>query len=74
MEGETLTHIRNIGPTDHVTVCGMDGHDTGLGQEVLPLKRGEKMNCSNCLVFYQNRRQLSISKSWLEKPINQTDK
>ncbi|MCG9657619.1 hypothetical protein [Vibrio mediterranei] len=23
--GEATVHIRNIGPTDHASVCGMDG-------------------------------------------------
>ena len=68
MEGEIHTHIRNIGPSDHVTICGMDGYDTELGQEILPLKHGEKMNCDQCLFYYQNRKGLDISKAWLEKP------
>ncbi len=64
--GETLVHIRNIGPTDHSSVCGMDGGVAGSEQEIVPLKRGDKMNCSRCKVYYENRQGLSLNKAWLE--------
>ena len=63
---DALVHIRNIGPTDHVTMCGLDGHDPSLGQGILKLKRGDKMNCPTCNEFYVNRRGLNINKQWLE--------
>lgn len=62
---ETLVHIVNIGPTDHVSICGMDGGIAGGEHEILPLKRGDKVNCSVCLGFYENRKGLNLSKSWL---------
>ena len=65
-EGETLVHIKNIGPTDHLTVCGLDGEDDALGQAALPLERGDKMNCHICRIFYDNRKGLNISKRWLD--------
>lgn len=64
---ETLVHIRNIGPTDHVTVCGMDGGYAGDEHKVIPLERDDKMNCPQCLTFYENRHTLNLNKSWLEK-------
>lgn len=63
---ETLVHIRNIGPTDHVSICGMDGGISDHEQEVLPLKRGDKMNCDACRTYYENRHGLNLNKAWLE--------
>lgn len=64
--GETLVHIRNIGPTDHVSVCGMDGGVTGGEHEVVPLQRGDKMNCPQCRTYYNNRQGLNLNKTWLD--------
>ncbi len=63
---ETLVHIRNIGGSDHVSICGMDGGVSGDEHEQLPLKRGDKMNCSVCRTYYENRHGLNLSKAWLE--------
>ncbi len=64
--GETLVHIRNIGPTDHVSICGMDGGVSGSEHETLPLNRGDKMNCSQCRIYYDNRQSLNLNKAWLD--------
>ncbi len=64
-EGEVHVHIQNIGPTDHVTICGLDGDDPGLDQKVLPLTRGDQMNCRMCKIYYDNRKKLNINKSWI---------
>lgn len=63
---ETLVHIRNIGGSDHVSICGMDGGVSGDEQEQEPLKKGDKMNCPVCRIYYDNRHGLNINKSWLE--------
>ena len=70
-EGEVLVHIRNIGPTDHVTVCGLDGHDGGeynhlCEQKVLPLNRGDRMNCPMCRIYYDNRSRLNVPARMLD--------
>jgi hypothetical protein len=64
---ETLVHIRNIGVTDHASLCGMDGGLTGDEQATLPLRRGDKLNCPQCLVYYENRHLLNLDKRWIEK-------
>lgn len=66
-EGEAKVHIRNIGPTDHLTVCGLDGNDLSLEQEVLPLRRGERMDCGMCRVYYENRKGLNLRTEWVAK-------
>lgn len=65
--GETAVHIRNIGPTDHTSVCGMDGGISGNDHEILLLKRGDKMNCDQCRIYYENRHGLNLKKGWLAK-------
>lgn len=62
---DAFVHIRNIGPTDHVTMCGLDGGDESCGQSELQLRRGDKMNCPMCAEFYNNRKGLNIRKGWL---------
>lgn len=64
--GEATVHIRNIGPTDHASICGMDGGLTGNEHKVLPLKRGDKMNCGQCRTYYDNRQGLNLNKAWLD--------
>lgn len=59
-------HIRNIGPTDHVTMCGLDGADEQLNQRILELKRGDKVNCNMCISFYENRKFLNMPRSWIK--------
>ena len=63
---ETIVHIRNIGGTDHVSICGMDGGVSGNEHKQVPLKRGDKMNCSACQIYYENRHGLNLDKSWIE--------
>lgn len=63
--GETIVHIRNIGPTDHVSICGMDGGVSSSEHEVLPLKHGDKMNCQQCRMYYENRHGLNLNKAWV---------
>lgn len=66
-EGENIfVHIRNIGGSDHVTMCGLDGDDPSIGLKTYELKRGDKMDCGMCRVYYDNRRGLSINKSWVK--------
>ena len=67
---ETLVHIRNIGGSDHITVCGMDGGNSGGEHEQIPLKRGDKMNCAVCKIFYDNRKGLNLKKDWLSGEFN----
>ncbi|MGR5366990.1 hypothetical protein [Photobacterium damselae] len=62
---EPLVHIRNIGPTDHVTMCGLDGGLASDEQKTLPLNRGDKMNCPSCRTYYERRHGLNIDKRWL---------
>lgn len=68
-EGEIHVHIMNIGPTDHLTMCGLDGNDPLLEQAVLPLKRTDKMDCPLCKIYYNNRKKLNINPKWLEDDI-----
>lgn len=63
---ETLVHIRNIGGSDHVSICGMDGGVAGDEHEQVPLKHGDKMNCCVCRTYYENRHGLNLNKAWLE--------
>lgn len=43
------THASGTGcPSDWESMCGIDGHDEGLGQTVIPTPRGQKINCVQC--------------------------
>lgn len=63
----TLVHIRNIGPTDHLTVCGMDGGVSENSQDVVPLERGDKLNCGSCITYYRNRAALNVPKQFIDQ-------
>jgi len=63
---EPVVHIRNIGPTDHKTMCGLDVNTAGTENQEVPLERGDKVNCNCCICFYENRAGLNnVRKSWI---------
>lgn len=67
---EETVHIRNIGPSDHVTICGLDGGIAGSEHKVLDLQRGDKMNCGSCFCYYKNRKGLNVPTQFIDKETN----
>lgn len=67
IDGVTVWHAKNIGPTDHDTMCGIDADDPILGHlgSVLP-PQGTKIDCSKCKFIFIGFRRLGLRKSNFE--------
>jgi hypothetical protein len=49
VDGEVEVHAKNDGgPSDHATLCGIDGEDSTVGQRLEPLPPGAKIDCAEC--------------------------
>lgn len=47
-------HVVGAGPGDYVTLCGMDGDDSEVGQYgTVEPKRGVKVDCPQCKSIWQ---------------------
>ncbi len=66
IDGEVLIHIRNIGPTDHVTLCGVDGTDETIGQRPATLPKDAKIDCNMCRIYWDGFMETKIRKSWFK--------
>lgn len=63
-EGGVEWHASNPGPTDHVTLCGLDGDDHFSGQYgVVKARRGQKITYHECLCTFQGFRDLKLRAS-----------
>lgn len=63
--GTVAVHIRNIGPTDHATLCGLDVELAGNDHVKLHLEPGDKVTCGCCLTYYKNRAVLNACRWWV---------
>jgi hypothetical protein len=64
-EGKRISwHVVGIGPTDHATLCGVDGDDDNesVGQygTVQP-KRGQKIDCPQCKQIWLGVRVMRLT-------------
>lgn len=63
-DGELDWHLRNTGPTDHVTLCGLDGHDDSIGQALEQnVPKGTKVTCKSCYKFYEGLKRMKVRES-----------
>lgn len=60
-ENRTTWHIVGVGPTDHVTLCGLDGDDHIEGQfGTVEPKRGQKIDCAQCKQIWLGVRVMRL--------------
>lgn len=63
-DGELDWHLQNTGPTDHATLCGLDGYDDSIGQALEPdVPKGTKVTCKSCYAYYSGLKSMKIRES-----------
>ena len=59
-------HVIGVGPTDHATLCGVDGNDDNeaVGQYgTVGPNRGQKIDCPQCRQIWEGVTALRLRRS-----------
>jgi len=57
IEGERGVHARPAGGGNYATLCGQSGDDDPENGTIVPVKRGERINCRSCAAIIRLARQ-----------------
>lgn len=67
LDGESTFHIPNCSGSDYHSLCGIDGDDPTIGHGgIIAIPKGQKINCTQCKMEWENLMELKLRKSDFE--------
>lgn len=56
IDGQITTHLPDAAG-NYATLCGLDGHDSAIGQEECATPKGAKVDCVHCTAIFFTCRE-----------------